>query len=175
MEPPMTTIACKDRVMACDSSWTNGSDIVATLANKIVRLSSGALLGEAGDNDSRHVRILLDKVKTFDKMPLSKELAELKLDYAAIILFPNGEMAEILIEYIKEWRAQAWKVNRGFAAVGTGSHLAIGHMGAGRSAAQAVQFSCTWDPYSKLPTHVTTLDRKKAASVKVPSRRRRPS
>lgn len=173
----MTTVACKDRIMACDSSWTNGSDIVATLANKIVRLSSGAVLGEAGDNDSRHVRVLLDKAKSFDKMPFSKELAEMKLDYSAIILFPNGEMAEISIEYFKgaEWRAQAWKVNRGYAAVGTGSHLAIGHMGAGRSAAQAVQFSCTWDPYSKLPVHVTTLDRKKVVSVKAPSRRRRSS
>lgn len=169
----MTTIACKERIMACDSSWTNGSDIVATLANKIVRLSSGAILGEAGDNDSRHVRVLLDKVKTFDKMPFSKELAELKIDYAAIILFPNGEMAEISIEYNKEWRAQAWKVNRGYAAVGTGSHLAIGHMGAGRTAAQAVQFSCTWDPYSKLPVHITSLLAKKGASVKAPSRQRR--
>lgn len=172
----MTTIAYKAGVMACDSSWTNDSGAVATLANKIFRLASGAIVGECGDNDSRAVRQLLDKIKSFDKMPMPKELAECKTDYGALIAFPNGELAEISISFNKEWRAGAWKVNRGFSAVGSGGELAIGYMGAGKTAAQAVQFSCSWDPYSSLPVHVTRLHpAKKAASSRAPGQRRRPA
>lgn len=164
---PMTTIAIKAGIMACDSSWTNGAGCVATLANKITRLSSGALLGEAGDNDSRHVHKLLDKVKTFAKMPHAEELAKLKIDYSALIAFPNGEVAEILIDRVGDndhWSAGAWKVNRGFAAVGSGSELAIGYMGAGRTAAQAAAFACSWDPNSKLPVHQFTVRTKPVRS-----------
>jgi ATP-dependent protease HslVU (ClpYQ) peptidase subunit len=160
----MTTIAYKSGIMACDSAWTNGANSIATLATKIVRLSSGALLGEAGDNDSRSVVALLDKVKCFAKMPTAKDLADCKVDYAGLIAFPNGEVAEISIEHCedaKEWRGQVWKVNRGFAAVGSGGELAIGFMGAKRSAKEAVEFACSWDPNSRVPVHAVSVKQMK--------------
>src|SRR5690349_4811210 len=95
----MTTIALKSGIMACDSSWTDCDDVVQTLHNKIVRLSSGALLGESGDNDSRHVHDLLDRVKCFDRLPYAQAFAECKVDYAAILAFQNGEVAIIEIEH----------------------------------------------------------------------------
>lgn len=151
----MTTIAYKANTMACDSAWTDCHECVATLLNKITRLSSGAVLGEAGDNDSRAVRVLLDKVKSYDKLPTAKDLAETHVDYAALIAFQNGEVAQIVIDHdkTKGWTAQVFKCNRGFAAVGSGGEMAIGFMGANRSAVEAVNFACGWDPNSKLPVH----------------------
>ena len=65
----MTTIACKDGVMACDSCWTDANWLHSTTLTKIIRLKSGALLGEAGDNDSRAVVKLLQNCKKFDQVP----------------------------------------------------------------------------------------------------------
>lgn len=162
----MTTIAYKSGVMACDSAWTGCSGgIVVTLLNKITRLSSGALLGEAGDNDSRAVRALVDKIKCFDKLPTAKDFADTRTDYSAILAFVNGEVVEIMIDYCdtyKEWRAQVWKINRGIASVGSGSDLALGFMGAGRGAAEAVNFACGWDINSQLPVHMVHLRQKPA-------------
>lgn len=153
----MTTIACKDRIMACDSCWTDSNSLVGTSKNKIVKLKSGALLGEAGDNDSRAVVKLLQNVKNFDQMPTALELAACCVDYAAVILFPNGDMAQIAIERDKTvemaYIAGAWPVNRGMTAVGSGAEVAIGAMAAGKSASQAVAIACQWDPNSKLPVH----------------------
>lgn len=166
----MTTIAYKSGFMACDSAWTNDHG-VATLLTKMFRLSSGAVVGESGDSDSRHVRALIDKVKSADKLPMAKDLADLKIHYSALIAFPNGELAQIDIwhcEDAKEWRAGAYKVNRGYAAVGSGGDLAIGFMGAKRSAKEAVEFACTWDNYSRPPVHVMQVrqPRKKTTTAK---------
>lgn len=153
----MTTIACKDGHMASDSCWTDTNAVAGTLKNKITRLRSGALLGEAGDNDSRACVKALQNVKSFDQMPTAKKLAACQVDYAAIMLFPDGTMAQIAIE--KEgtsqdsYKAQAFPVNRGMTAVGSGATLAIGFMGAGKSAAEAVAFAAEWDNATRLPVH----------------------
>jgi hypothetical protein len=160
----MTTIACKDRIMACDSCWTDSNWLVGTSKNKITKLKSGALLGEAGDNDSRAVQKLLQNVKNFSQMPSALELAACCVDYAGIILFQNGEMAQVEIDrrggdsvcYV----ANAWPVNRGMTAVGSGAAVAIGAMAAGKTAAQAVAIACAWDPNSKLPVHQDSPRRK---------------
>jgi hypothetical protein len=163
----MTTIACKSGVMACDSCWTDGNDLQGTSMTKVIRLKSGALLGEAGDNDSRAVVKLLQSVKTFEQMPTALELAACCVDYAAIILFPNMTMAQILImrhgaEGELSYTAQAWPVNRGCSAVGSGAAVAIGAMKAGRSAREAVAISCDTDPNSKLPVHTYVVETKPA-------------
>lgn len=143
--------------MACDSCWTDTNWVAGTLKNKITRLKSGALLGEAGDNDSRAVVKVLQHVKSFAHMPTAKTLAACQVDYAAIVLFPDGDMAQITIE--KEgttqdsYKAQAFPVNRGMTAVGSGAQLALGFMGADKSAAEAVAFAAEWDPNSKAPVH----------------------
>lgn len=162
----MTTIACKDGVMACDSCWTDGSGLFGTSMNKIVRLKSGALLGEAGDNDSRAVVRILQGVKTFDQMPTALELAACAVDYAAVILFPNGDMAQISITHYNDngefsFKADAWPVNRGLTAVGSGGHIAWGAMRAGKTAREAVAIACDGDPGSKLPVHSFTIEKAK--------------
>jgi hypothetical protein len=158
----MTTIACKDGHIACDSCWTDTNWVAGTLRNKITHLRSGALLGEAGDNDSRAVVKLLQNVQSFDQIPDARTLAACQVDYAAIILFPDGEMAQIAIERDGDtgaiYKAQAYPVNRGMTAVGSGAQLALGFMGAGRTAAEAVAFAAEWDPNSKVPVHDFTCD-----------------
>lgn len=159
----MTTIACKDGTMACDSCWTDSNDVQGTSLTKIIRLKSGALLGEAGDNDSRAVVKLLQSVKNFDQMPTALELAACCVDYLAIILFANGSMAQISITRCGEagemsYVAGAWPVNRGCTAVGSGAQLAIGAMKAGKTAREAVMVSCDSDPNSKLPVHTYVVE-----------------
>lgn len=165
----MTTIACKDGVMACDSCWTDCNDMIGTSKNKITRLKSGALLGEAGDNDSRAVQALLQNVKNFEQMPSAKEIANCEVDYSAIILFPNGEVAQISIErQHTAWEtyvANAFPTNRACTAVGSGGHIAVGCMISGKTAREAVALTCGWDPHSKLPVHTMECD------VKTPARR----
>lgn len=157
----MTTIACKNGVIACDSCWTDSNWLVGTSKNKITKLKSGALLGEAGDNDSRAVVKMLQSVKSFAQMPAALELAGCAVDYAAIILFPSGEMAQIAIERHGDgemsYVANAWPVNRGMSAVGSGAAVAIGAMAAGKTAGQAVAIACAWDPNSKLPVHEASV------------------
>lgn len=161
----MTTIACKDGVMACDSCWTDGNGIFGTSMNKVVRLKSGALLGEAGDNDSRAVVKILQNVKSFEGMPTALELAACCVDYAAVILFPNGEMAQISITHYNEngefsFKADAWPVNRGCTAVGSGALIAWGAMRAGKTAREAVAIACEGDINSKLPVHSSEIEKK---------------
>jgi S-methylmethionine-dependent homocysteine/selenocysteine methylase len=160
----VTTIAVKDGEMACDSCWTDCNWLYGTSMNKITRLKSGALLGEAGDNDSRAVVKLLQNCKTFDQLPTAIELSDCKVDYAALILFPDGTMAQISIEHdqtVEEaYHGGAWPVNRGCSAVGTGAAVAIGAMRAGKSAREAVAIACGEDPNSKLPVHSYRIEKK---------------
>lgn len=171
----MTTIACKVvngvGEMACDSCWTDSNEFVGTSMNKILRLKSGALIGEAGDNDSRAVQKILQNVKNFEQMPTALELAACCVDYAAVILFPNNTMAQISITRYNEngemsYVAAAWPVNRGCSAVGTGAGPALGAMRAGKSAREAVAIACDLDPNSKLPVHSYQIEK----SVRKPSR-----
>ena len=157
----MTTIAVKAGVMACDSCWTDSNWLHGTSLSKITRLESGALLGEAGDNDSRAVVRLLQNIKSFAQMPTALKLAGCCVDYVGLIMFPNGDVASISIEREMlgelSYTANAWKVNRGGAAVGTGAAVAIGAMDAGKSAREAVEIACRRDPHSKLPVHSVAL------------------
>lgn len=154
----MTTIAYKDGVMASDSAWVYAGTQTSS-ASKILRLSSGALLGEAGDNDSRVIRPLLEKILCFAKIPLGKELAATNVDYSALLAFPNGEVAIILIGHDDKrgWYGEAWKATRGCAAVGSGCDLAYGAMSMGASAAQAVAVACKWNIDSRLPVHTEAV------------------
>lgn len=156
----MTTIAYKDGILACDSAWTDDRECVGTLLTKLFVLPGGAVVGEAGDNDSRCVRELLKNVKCIEKLPTAKDLAECKIDYVSIIVFPDGRFAKIMIDHDdkKGWIAQAWECNRGFIACGSGGEMALGFMGAGKTAAEAVAFTCTWDPNSKLPVHTVDIN-----------------
>lgn len=154
----MTTIAFADGHMACDSCWASGGT-QTTSASKINRLTSGALLGSAGDGDIRSFIALVDKIKTPDKLPSRAELAALRIDLVAVMAFPRGQvfMVEIGPSTGEHFDAQVWPANRGLAAAGSGADLALGAMAAGKSAKDAVAIACRFDINSRLPVHVVKL------------------
>jgi len=159
----MTTCAYKDGILATDSCWTFG-DTQTTSLIKVRRLASGALLGGAGDNDDRSVVTLLDKVKTFEKLPSKADLAATRCCFVGLLVLPRGKVVMIDIEPIEGYThfdAQVWEANRGIAAIGSGSRYALGAMAAGKSAKDAVAIACRFDINSRPPVHTMALQPKR--------------
>jgi hypothetical protein len=176
----VTVIAWRAGIMACDSRWSsNGTQTVSLI--KIKRLSSGALLGGAGDNDSRAVEELLDKVRDPSKLPSRKELAETKCDFAGLLAFPRGGVYVIQTGIHDDngyppadseddygiWPATTMG---GYAAVGSGGDVALAAMDAGATAKRAVEIACVRNIYCALPVHVVRLH---DANGKVPRGKKR--
>jgi hypothetical protein len=169
----MTIIAYRSGVMACDSCWASyGTQTVSAI--KIKRLSSGALLGSAGENDSRDMEVLLDKIKDSRKLPSRAELATCKLEYEGLIAFPKGGVWMISTGRMNEagyadmdsaddespdlgvWPATTMG---GFAACGCGGDYALAAMHAHPSvtAAHAVRIACHLNVHCRLPVHTVRL------------------
>lgn len=166
----MTTITYKDEVMACDSCWSY-DDGVDSLQSKIKRLSSGALLGGAGDNDGRELEALLDKVKTPNGLPTKAQLLALRVDYLGLLVLPRGRVFKIGATHVSEanWGTDfsgdigVWEISGPYTAVGTGSRWAMGAMAAGKGAAEACRIACKFDLNSRLPVYQYDLKQKPAA------------
>lgn len=153
----MTTIAWDGKTMACDSCWAmNGTQ--TTSMTKLERLSSGAIIGAAGDGDIRALLALIDKIKMPNKLPTRHELAALRSEFLVLLAFPRGQVFH-LGSGGEEGRydAQIWPANRGIAAAGSGADLALGAMAAGKSAREAVAIACRFDINSRLPVHTMAL------------------
>lgn len=151
--------------MACDSCWASaGTQTVSMI--KIKRLTSGALLGTAGENDSREMEAVLDKIKSPDKLPTRQQLIALKLGFAGLLAFPRGGV----------WMIQTGKVDDagypedeedmgvwpaatmgGYAACGSGADFALAAMDAGAVARLAVEIACKRSIHCRLPVHVRKL------------------
>lgn len=152
--------------MACDSCWAHNSTQVVS-AIKIKRLSSGALLGQAGDNDSRAITTLLDKVRTPDKLPSRVELEATKTDFLGLIAFPKGGVWVIATGKVDDAGYPAdddedygvWQATTmgGYAAVGSGADLALAAMDAGASARDAALVACKRNVHCRPPVHVVKL------------------
>lgn len=160
----MTTIAYKSNIMACDSCWTDNECQVIS-RTKIRRLSSGALLGSAGGNDSRWFEDALDKVKKSSQLPSYEALHAIRQDFAGLLVLPCGEVWSISTAKFDTKGADeeigCWLINFPYAAVGSGGEVAIGAMGHGASAVEAVRVACRHDINSKPPIHSLRLRRKK--------------
>lgn len=169
----MTVIAYRNGVMACDSCWDYGGTQVVS-AVKIHRLSSGALLGSAGDNDCRAIIELLDKVKSHVKLPTRQQLAETKCSFMGLLALPKGGLWVISSGPTDEagWPAAdshderddlgVWNAGTmgGYAAIGSGSDYALAAMDAHSSvtAKRAVEIACRRAASGcKLPVHVVPL------------------
>lgn len=156
----MTTVAYRDGIMASDSCWSTGS-IVDSLACKVERLKSGALLGQSGDNDIREIIALLENVKTAKAMPTYSQLAAIRVDCTLLLVLPKGAIFKIStskkLTQDDEDDLGVWRVERPLAAIGSGSDLALGAMAHGASAVQAVRIACRWDINSRPPVHQLTL------------------
>ncbi len=159
----MTTIAFDGKTMACDSCWTY-SGTVDTLTTKMTRLSSGALLGCAGQNDSRAVVALLDKVKTPAQIPSYEAIMAIRGDILGLLVLPKGRIYKIATTMVSpgNWDEQTadfgmWEIGGSFAAVGSGGDVALIAMECGKSARDAVRIACKYDLYSRPPLHAINL------------------
>ena len=164
----MTVIAYRSGIMACDSCWSSyGTQTVSAI--KIRRLSSGALLGSAGENDSREMETLLDRIRDPRKLPSRKDLIDLRLSYEGLIAFKKGGVWMISTGKVDEagyandddedmgvWPATTMG---GFAACGCGSDYALAAMHAHKSvtAHQAVRIACHLNVHCRLPVHSMRL------------------
>jgi ATP-dependent protease HslVU (ClpYQ) peptidase subunit len=163
----VTTVAYRDGVMACDSCWTYGGT-VDTLANKITRLSSGALLGQAGQNDGRAMVALLDKVKTPAQIPSYDALMNMRVDFLGLLVLPKGRIFKVSTTHIapSNWGTDfdtdigMWEITGLFSSVGSGGDLATAAMDCGKSARDAVRVACKYDPNSRPPVHIVSLAQK---------------
>lgn len=159
----MTTVAYRNGQMACDSCWTYGGT-VDTLATKINRLSSGALFGQAGQNDGRGLVALLDKVKTPGQLPSYEALMALRADVLGLLVLPKGRIFKVSTTIVapENWDAEMddyglWEITGPFSAIGSGGDMALVAMECGKSAREAVRIACKFDPNSRGPVHVVDL------------------
>lgn len=157
--------------MASDSCWTYGDTQVASLI-KIKRLSSGALLGGAGDNDNRAIEALLDKIKDPRRLPSRIELAGTKDSFLGLLALPGkggvwviacGPVDEmgfpVADSYDQREDYGIWPATSmgGYAALGSGGDHALCAMDAGASAKLAVEIACRRNINCRLPVHVRRL------------------
>jgi hypothetical protein len=159
----MTTIAFDGKTMACDSCWTYGGT-VDTLTTKIIRLSSGGLLGMAGQNDGRPILSLVDKVKTPSQLPSYEAIMGIRADVLALLVLPKGRVYKIAttITSPENWNEDMgdfglWEITGPFAAVGSGGDAALVAMECGKLARDAVRVACKYDPNSRPPIHIVPL------------------
>lgn len=161
----MTTIAYRSGIMACDSAWTCGGT-VDTLTTKIERLSSGALLGMAGQNDGRALTAMLDKAKTPAGLPSYEAIMNLRASLMGLLVLPKGKIFKIETTVLsaENWSEDnpdgtfgIWEITGPFAAVGSGGDCALAAMEAGKGAVDAVRIACKYDINSRPPIHQMAL------------------
>lgn len=154
--------------MASDSCWaSNGTQTVSMI--KIKRLTSGALLGGAGDNDGREMEVLLDKIRDPAKLPTRQQLIALKLSFEGLLALPRGGVwmistgrvddAGYPTEEDVETDMGVWPAATmgGYAACGSGGDYALSAMDAGATARQAVEIACRRNINCRPPVHVRKL------------------
>lgn len=153
----MTVIAysSKHKILAADSRCTDAHLMHYTNCKKIFRLKNGALLGTSGDSDDREVRALLEKA-TPRRMPSRQQLADLKMCFSGILVFPKGQVYAVEIDYIDhqsdgEWMGAVDMVTDEIVAVGHGAQFAYGAMEAGAGPIEAVRATCRRDTTCALP------------------------
>lgn len=159
----MTVIAytTNHRVMAADSKCADEDGMHLTLSRKIFRLKSGALLGLSGDADARDLVTLLEQA-TPPNMPGRRELAELEMDAAALLVFPTGEVFMVSVEWDEErscWKGEVLAISDCVVAIGSGAPYAIGAMDVGAHPSTAVAVACVRDSGGCAePVHCEKLD-----------------
>jgi len=159
--------------MASDSAWSDEDGMSITRRTKITRLASGSLLGEAGDDDSRHVQALFAHVKTPRSLPTRKQLSEMALDYDAVLVLPNGKVYNITIEHDekKGWLGSLFEVAEGYHAVGAGAAHALTAMDCQRSSKEAVNLAIRRNIHCRAPIHVVPLQKPPRVAKAKPKRR----
>ncbi len=158
----MTDIAWDGKVLAADSRSSTENLMHLTNCRKIFKLSNGAILGTAGDDDDRDVRVVLSKA-TPRKMPTRQQLADTKTEFSGLMVFPKGHLFMISIGWTEhgqdgEWTASVSPISDRIAAVGHGMEYAYGVMEHGGSAREAVRVACKRDLSCALPVQWATFE-----------------
>lgn len=170
----MTVIvySARHRVLASDSRCSDEHEAHFTSMKKVYRLKNKALFGAAGHSDTRDLRALLSKTSP-RKLPSRTELAALKQEIDALIVFPNGQCYCIAVEFdddhSKEWHGSVDLVTDPFVAIGTGMQFALGALEVGATPAQAVRAACKRDLACALPLQWEGLDVKGNSDQPPPS------
>jgi hypothetical protein len=152
----MTTVVYSNGVMACDSAW--GSVYSGT---KIQRLNSGALLGSAGDPDSRVINKMFDEVITPKDFPSYEDLFALEITYTGLLVLPDGSVW--LINTSADHKPNTALDSVGIfpafqiSSIGSGGDIALGAVLAGADVEEAVRIACERDISSRPPVHVVPL------------------
>ena len=158
----MTVVAYCKGIMACDSAWSDDTGMLLTRCSKLTRLPSGAIIGEAGDDDSRHVQELLGKAKSPAGLPSREALLKLTIDYAGLLVFPKGRIFSISISAPvhgerDHWTAGLFEVAESYYAIGHGAAHAFTAMECGKSAHDAIRLACRRDMMCREPIHMMHL------------------
>lgn len=146
----MTTIAWRGDAIVGDSATTEHGTVIS-LAPKVHKLKSGAVVGYAGDADSRALHKLLEKVKKPDDLPSVAKLRELKQDHTALILFPSGKVFAIDVGNDKADYCGVCQIVAEYYAIGSGGLVAMAAMAAGATAMKAVSIACDLDVHTRAP------------------------
>ena len=158
----MTVIAYKAGTMACDALWA-AEGVIETISNKIIRLKSGALLGEAGGCDTRHMQAVLNNVKAVGGLPSLQELQAIRYEYCGLLVLPDKTIVKIYTtdDISKPNDAGLYILQRPYAAIGVGAEIALGAMAMGATARQAVIATCEHRTDCKLPVYTLSLPKGK--------------
>lgn len=139
----MTTIAYRDGVMAGDTLICNGTDTMGHIT-KVYKVN-GFLIGVAGT-----LRLVVSFWRWAEtgltdesKMPCAPNFSLLEKDNDSgvwgYVVTPSGKI------YRYENLGHALPVEADYAACGSGREYAMGAMGAGKSAFEAVAIACQFD------------------------------
>jgi hypothetical protein len=151
----VTTIVydAREKVMVCDSCWSDSTGRIVTEQKKILRFPDGALYGAAGDSDDRK---LVDMITAAGGgFPSSAQLRALKADIQALFVSVDGRVW--LLNTGKEDYGVT-PIEREFCAIGSGANFAIGALRSGKTAREAVEIACLDDIYSRPPVWEIWLD-----------------
>jgi len=157
----MTTIAYCKGVMACDSAYASNDHMLLTKRSKIMRLSSGALWGGAGDDDDRALVELFDKIRYPRQFPSREAILKLTFPCDVLYVMPNGRIFNISAEEPEEhqthWSGGIMEVAESYYAVGSGAAYALTAMECQRSAREAVEAAIRRDLNCRAPVHALPL------------------
>ena len=118
----------------------------------------------AGQNDSRPLIALVDKVKTPGQLPSYEAIMSIRADILALLVLPKGRVYKIATTIVspEQWNEDIgdcglWEITGPFAAVGSGGDAALVAMECGKKAQDAVRIACKYDPNSRPPIHSMPL------------------
>lgn len=134
----MTTVAWDGRSIAADRRMVGEG--IASTTGKLFKLKNGCILSGAGYLDQvLEVAAWINGGCKEDKKPKFPE--DLNEGSSLLLVDPKGRAYYLTWPYLRRLQ-----INEKFAAIGSGSHFAMGAMAAGADARQAVAIAARFDP-----------------------------